>query len=173
LNREDIDRLINDAVWVPSGSNNQPWKFVVITDPTLMKEFSDACKKEWLANLDQYPHMRQYEKSMTDPGYNVFYNAPALAIIFGNTDSYWYVYDCSMVALNLALLAEEAGLGTCWIGFAHSIFDKPEVKSRLGVPENFKLVAPVILGYPSENTPQQENPRKPFEIIHYAGSVSR
>jgi len=168
LSRERIDELINDAVWVPSGSNNQPWRFVVITDKSLMKRYSDAAKADWLRNLDATPHMQQYEEYIKDPDYNIFYNAPVLVIVYGNTDSYWNVYDCTMVAHNLHLLAEESGLGCCWIGFAHNIFSEPEIKKEFGVPGNFQLVAPVILGYPAKKETASENPnrRKPFDVTH-------
>jgi nitroreductase len=158
--------LINDAVWVPSGSNNQPWRFVVITDKEKLKEYSDTAKKRWLENLENTPYMQQYEKALRNPNYNVFYNAPAVIAIFGDTASYWHVYDCSMVAQNLHILSEEAGLGCCWIGFAHNIFDDTEIKKELGIPENFQLVAPLILGHPAKKTAIAENPnkRKPFEI---------
>jgi nitroreductase len=131
-----------------------------------MKEYSDAAKKMWLDNLADFPHMLQYEKAIRDPGYNVFYNAPALVIIYGNRESYWHVYDCSMVALNLHLLAEEQGLGCCWIGFAHNVFADPAVKKELGIPENYQLVAPLILGHPAKEEKVAENPnkRKPFQI---------
>jgi len=39
LPREELDRLIHEAVWVPSGSNNQPWRFVVVTDRKLLREY--------------------------------------------------------------------------------------------------------------------------------------
>jgi nitroreductase len=166
LSREKITELIQDAVWVPSGSNNQPWRFVVITDKAKLKTYSDAAKKMWLENLDRSPHMQAYEKTFRDPGSNIFYNAPSLVVIYGNSDSYWYVHDCSMVALNLYLLAEEEDLGCCWIGEAHNIFADPSVKKELGIPENYQLVAPLILGHPAGKRASVENPipRKPFEI---------
>jgi nitroreductase len=166
LSKEDITGLIRDAAWVPSGSNNQPWRFVVITDKAKMKAYSDAAKKNWLKNMDACPFMQQYEEDIKDPNYNVFYNAPALIIIYGHSDSYWHVYDCSMVAYNLHLLAEEDGLGCCWIGFAHNIFADPAVKKELGVPQEYQLVAPVILGHPAVKSTVTQNPnkRKPFEI---------
>ena len=167
LSREKIIKLINNAVWVPSGSNNQPWRFVVITDMAKMKAYSDAAKKNWLENLANSPHMQQYENSIRNPEYNIFYNAPALVIVYGNSESYWHTYDCSMVAYNLHLLAEEEGLGCCWVGFAHNIFADPSVKKELGIPEEYQLVAPVILGHPaSKNTVRENtNKRKPFDII--------
>lgn len=166
LTREQLTGLINDAVWVPSGSNDQPWRFVVITDRAKLKAYSDAAKKMWQENLPDCPHMQQYEKAIRDPAYNIFYNAPALVIVYGNSQSHWYAYDCSMVALNLHLLAEEDGLGCCWIGFAHNVFADPAVKAELGVPAAYRLVAPLILGYPAVKRERTENPntRKPFEI---------
>lgn len=62
LARERLTDLINAAVWVPNGSNNQPLKFVVITDKALLKKYSDAAKGDWLARLAETPHMQQYEK---------------------------------------------------------------------------------------------------------------
>ena len=167
LSREWLTDLINAAVWVPNGSNNQPWGFVVITDRALMKRYSDSAKSDWLNRLAEIPYMQQYEKAILDPEYNIFYNAPALVIIYGNTESYWCVYDCSMVAYNLHLLAEESGLGACWIGFAHNVFATREMKAEFGIPESYELVAPVILGHPTASHPTTGTPRKPFSIHFY------
>jgi len=60
LPREKITRLINDAVWVPSGTNNQPWRFVVITDKAKMKDYSDAAKKNWPGKPEQKKTIRHY-----------------------------------------------------------------------------------------------------------------
>ena len=166
LSREQLTELINDAVWVASGSNNQPWRFVVITDKAKLKAYSDQAKQCWLDNLASTPYMQQYESFLNNPDYNIFYNAPALVIIYGDSKAHWHVYDCSMVAHNIHLLAQEDGLGCCWIGFAHNILDNPAVKKELGVPENYELVAPLILGYPHKEPRQGLNPnkRKEFEI---------
>jgi nitroreductase len=166
LPRETIEALIRTAVWAPSGSNNQPWRFVVISDKERLKRISDRAKEKWLANLDDAPYIRQYEKWMKNPEFNIFYNAPTLIVIYGDSRAHWQVYDCSMVAQNINLLAEEQGLGCCWIGFAHNVLDEPDVKQELGVSEEYRLVAPLIIGYPAVKREQAENPiqRKPFEI---------
>lgn len=164
--RETIDNLIQTAVWAPSGSNNQPWRFVVITDKAKLKAYSDAAKQGWLKNFENATYIQQYEKWLKNPAYNIFYNAPALIVIYGDSSSYWHAYDCSMVAQNINLLAEEAGLGCCWIGLAHNVLAEPAVKQELGIPEQYNLVAPLIVGYPAAKKDITENPikRNPFEI---------
>ncbi|OEU56272.1 MAG: hypothetical protein BA871_10995 [Desulfuromonadales bacterium C00003096] len=72
LKREEINELINTATWVPSGSNNQPWHFVVITDRDKLRSYSDAAKMAWLATLEDNPHMHQYEEYIRDSEYNIF-----------------------------------------------------------------------------------------------------
>lgn len=167
--QETLTELINDAVWVPNGSNLQPWRFVVISDKEKLRAYSDTAKKMWLEDLDNSPHMKDYEGTFKNPKTNIFYNAPSIIVIYGNSDSYWYNYDCSMVALNLQLLAEERDLGCCWIGEAHNIFAEPSVKEELGIPAKYKLVAPIIVGYPATKNKGTENPnkRKPLEISYF------
>ena len=62
--------------------------------------------------------------------------------------------------------AHAKGIGSCWIGFAHNVLDEPEIKKELGLPEEYELVAPLIIGYPAVKREQAENPikRKPVEI---------
>ena len=57
------------------------------------------------------------------------------------------------------LLAEEEGLGTCWIGS----FREEEVKDILGVPEDVKVLALTPLGYPDEDP--KDRGRKELEDI--------
>ena len=118
--------------------------------------------KSLLAELETSPYLEQYGGMLRNPEFNIFYNAQTLVIVYGNTSSHWQVYDCTMVAYNLMLLAEEDGLGSCWIGFAHRIFDMDEIMRELNVPKEFSLVAPIILGYPAEGKQRPEVSRKPY-----------
>lgn len=164
--KETLNELINDAVWVPSGSNMQPWRFAVISNKEKLKSYSDKAKKMWLENLDECPYMKAYESTFTNPEANIFYNAPSLIVVYGDSESFWFNYDCSMVALNIHILAEERKMGCCWIGEAHNILAVPSVKQELGIPENYTLVAPIIIGYPDADREGKQNPnkRKPFKI---------
>jgi nitroreductase len=162
LTQQEIEALIADAVWAPSGSNQQPWRFVVIRDSATLKRYSDLCKKTLLAELESSPYLEQYGGMLRKAEFNIFYNAQALVIVYGDTSSHWRAYDCTMVAYNLMLLAEEDGLGSCWIGFAHRIFDMEEIKRELKVPPEYSLVAPIIVGHPAHTKPSPGVLRKPY-----------
>ena len=48
------------------------------------------------------------------------------------------------------LAAASAGLGTCWVGS----FDEDKVKKLLKIPEDYRVVALLALGYPKEQLDQ-------------------
>lgn len=162
LTQKQVEALIADAVWAPSASNQQPWRFVIIQDPATLKHYSDLCKEKLLAELETTPYLEQYATMLNNPDFNIFYNATTLVVIYGNNSTYWKTYDCTMVAYNLMLLAEEDKLGSCWIGFAHRILDTDEIKRQLCVPKEYSLVAPIILGHPAHDRQSSGVPRKPY-----------
>jgi nitroreductase len=147
--RVTIDALLKDATQAASGSNLQPWEFVVITDRDFMKEISDSCKREMLADVEADPNspLKRYEASLRNPDLNVFYNAPCLIYVVAPRSAPLAIFDCSMAACNIMLSARARGLGTCWIGLGAS----PE-------PEVYRIVAPIIVGVPDQDPPAP--PRK-------------
>ena len=63
----------------------------------------------------------------------------------------------------MILVAQELGLGTCWIG----AFDENKLKQILKIPDDIRVVAMTPLGYPGEQKTEITD-RKPLEqIIHY------
>lgn len=167
LDKEVIQELIQTAIWCPSASNIQPWGFVVIQDQEYMKQLSDQSKAIWLANIDNIPRMQQYRGMMENQDYNIFYNAPALVIIYGKKGNVWSKNDCSMLAQNLMLAAWEKGIGSCWIGFAHNVCDTPEFREKYKIADDYELMAPIILGYP-ETMPTGVVPRKEYPIFSWS-----
>jgi nitroreductase len=58
----------------------------------------------------------------------------------------WCVVDVSIALEHIVLAATSEGLGTCWVGS----FNEGEVKEMLKIPENYRVVALLALGYPHE-----------------------
>ncbi|MEG6523691.1 nitroreductase family protein [Desulfotomaculum sp. 1211_IL3151] len=161
---EVLQELITLGTRAATGSGNQPWGFVVIRDQVELKKISDLSREHWLANLEHYPHMKQYQTMMSKENYNMFYNAPCLLIIYGDSRSHWYIYDASLAAGNIMLAAKNYGLGTCWIGNAENICDTEAFKAKYNVPKSYQVVCPLIIGYPKAEIPPAK--RKPALIFH-------
>ncbi|MCW2277522.1 nitroreductase family protein [Heliophilum fasciatum] len=170
VTKETIEQLLQAATQAPSAMNFQPWAFLIIQDRAKLAEFSTQAKALLLTLLEQAPNLRRYETALSNPKFNIFYEAATLLVIYGKPESHRTIVDCSLAAQNLMLAAHALGLGTCWIGFAQPLLDQPDIKASLGVPADYQVVAPIIIGYPQGKMPAPE--KKPPEIIAWHGQAS-
>lgn len=147
ISKETLMNLIELGTKASTGSSMEPWGFVTIRDKDEIESLSEMTKKYLLENLEKYPYLNQYESWLKNSEYSIFNHANTLLIIYGNIDSHWYVYDCSLAADNIMLAAYSMGIGTCWIGFAEHTLNTKEFKEKYGVPEKYELVCPMSMGY--------------------------
>lgn len=160
VSKEMIDKLLEAATLAPSASNGQPWAFAVVEGSQIIKGYSDRSKAHLLEVMgDEDP--RGYKKALSNPGFNIFYDAGTLIIIYSKHKGGFG--DCCLAAQNLMLAAHAAGMGTCWIGLSTDFFDTEEFKSEMGIPLEYKAVAPLAVGYPGES--RSGYLRKPPEIV--------
>ena len=122
--KEALERILEAGRIAPSASNRQPWHFIVVTDSEKRKVISKG----------------PYAKFVTE--------SPVVIVGLGDTKASpkWYIVDVSIALENMVLAATAEGLGTCWIGG----FIEYEVRQLLGIPENFKIVSLLSVGYPRE-----------------------
>jgi nitroreductase len=73
--------------------------------------------------------------------------------------------DCWLAAENLMLAACALGLGTCCIGSAVTVLNRPDVKSELLILHETKVVVPIVIRIPAGPTP--DVPRKAPEILSW------
>lgn len=139
-----IAALIDAAIQAPSAIDRQPWRFVVVRDRTLLDRISSGAKAHRLRG-ETLAELRQH---LEDPGFHIFYHAPALVVICAPLGTPWIVEDCSLAAENLMLAAHGAGLGTCWIGFAQDYLNTPDGRDLLKLAPDVAVVAPIIVGHP-------------------------
>lgn len=147
ISDEVINELLVLGTKAATGSNCQPWGFVVIKDKDAIQSMSDEIKVKLHENLEEYPYFKQYEKWLTNPKFNVFNRANCILAIYGDTSTHFYDKDCSLAAANIILAANDMGIGTCWIGFAESYFSTPEFKAKYNVLENYDIVCTLSMGY--------------------------
>jgi nitroreductase len=149
-----ILQMIQDSCSAPSAANNQPWHFIAVLDKKTIKALSDEAKKNIIAGIRKQPNspIASYLAQLEQETFNVFHNAPALVYIVGNPQIPSLVFDVSLAAAYFMFSATARGLGTCWIGLGREIRD-PELLASIGVPEGFKIIAPIIVGYPRQIPP--------------------
>jgi nitroreductase len=139
------DALVKDllaaAMSAPSAGNQQPWQFVVITDPEI---------------LGKVPAINPYAAMAKD--------APLAILICGDLTlekypGYW-VQDCSAATQNLLLAAHGGGLGAVWTGI-FPLSDRVEgFKQLCRLPEQVIPLALVVIGYPAQSLQPQDRFRE-------------
>ncbi len=144
-----LESLIHAAVQAPSAVDTQPWRFVVLRERQLLDRISREAKAQRLLS-EPVAELRAH---LENPGFHIFYHAPALILIAAEHQAPWVVEDCALAAQNLMLAAYAAGLGSCWIGFAQAYLDSAPGKQLLGIPQSWVAVAPIIVGHPRSAPP--------------------
>ena len=159
---EIIGEIIKESCLAPSSGNGQPWRFIIVDRKDMIKSLSDDSKKNILSLIEQNPDspLKKYETTLRNQAFNVFYNAPCVVFIVGSQQQRSLSVDCSLAACYFMLSATARNLGTCWIGQGTAVQD-PELLEKIGLPEDHKIVAPIIIGYPKSipEIPERTEPQ--------------
>jgi nitroreductase len=177
LDEKTVRRLLDAAVQAPTAMHREPWAFVVIQDPPLLRRLSDRAKASWPIAMTPeqrhhaatVPQMSAFAQRLADPEFNLFYDATTLVAIGSIGSGVFSEADCWLAAENLMLAACALGLGTCCIGSAVVALNAPETRAELDLPADFSVVAPIIVGVPREVPPT--SPRKPPRVVCWRKGV--
>ena len=152
IEAETIKALIDAAVLAPSAVNSQPWEFWVVLGRDRIEDLSQRAKAWLVEKVAHDPtagavHQRQH---LATPDLSLLYHAPALMLVTAESFEKQADEDCCLAAFSLMLGARNLGIGTCWIGSTRPWFNLATTKRELGIPEAASVVAPVVMGYPTE-----------------------
>jgi nitroreductase len=161
LKQEELDILIEAAIYAPSGSNAQPWHFTVIQDREVINHLNNV-SKDVLAKSGS-----EYGKRMTaSPNYDITYGAPTLIIVSGKKDAPNSIADCSAAIQNILLAAESLNIGSVWLGLISAGFKVEGVAEKIGVPDEYKPFYGIALGY-KQSEEKREAPTRKTEVVNY------
>jgi len=142
ISRVDLEKIVDAGRKAPTGRNEQPWEFVVVTDMYTRQNIAE---------------LTTYGKYIAD--------AAACIAVFCRGNTPYFLEDGAAATENILLAATALGIGSCWVAADKAPYAQ-NIADLLGAPETHRLVTLVALGYPSEEPPRK--PRRPLsEVLHW------
>ena len=140
---EDVlNQIIEAGRNAPLAANRQPIHFVIVTDNEKQKDLSNGLFNRFIKN------------------------APVVVVGCADVNSLltgkWAIVDATIAMQNMVIAAWTLGVGSCWIGD----FNEKKVKELLKIPDKWKVVALVTLGYPAEQ-PKQRKKKSIEELFSF------
>ncbi|MFL5959450.1 MAG: nitroreductase family protein [Gaiellaceae bacterium] len=171
---ELVENALRAAGTAPSGAHQQPWTFVVVTDPDLKARLREAAEKE---EREFYEHRASPEwlEAVAPIGTDFvkahITDAPVVIVVFeqtwlpgpdGTKLKHYYVRESVGIAVGFLLAALQSA-GLC--ALTHTPSPMGFLRELLDRPANERPFALIPVGYPSEQAVVPDLERKPLEQI--------
>ena len=169
-----IEQAVATAGTAPSGANQQPWTFVVVSDDALKQELRELAETEErrLYEKRASPEMLEAIRPIgTDWVKPHLTDAPYLIVVFeqayglepdGTKRKHYYVRESVGIAVGFLLAAlHEAGL----VSLVHTPSPMGFLARLLGRPEGERPFVLVAAGYPADGAVVPDITRKPLDEI--------
>lgn len=146
--QEKLGRILEAGRLAPSWANKQCWRFILVEDTSMRERLNEVMNG--------------------NPGATVYEDAPITLVICadpsnsGKKDNKeYYMLDIGIVTEHIMLAICAEGLGACWVGR----FDERPIKNLLNIPEEYRAVAVIPIGFPDEQP--DPKPRKELNTLLY------
>ncbi len=121
--REHLEKIVDAGRLAASGSNRQPWDFIVVTDQAMIEQLTVVGK--WMRK------------------------AGAIIVVVIDPYSRWSLEDGSAAIQNMLVASTALGYGSCWVE-GDSLPYEEQFKTLLYIPKGKRLLALVPIGVPVE-----------------------
>lgn len=139
--REVLEDIVDCGRLAATARNEQPWEFIVVTDPA---------KRATIANLADY---------------GKFIAQASACVVVVCKDGTYFLEDGAAASQNILLGAWAYGVGSCWVAGDKKAY-AVEAAKFLGVPEGYRVISLIALGYPA--APSAAKPKRSLgEVIHW------
>lgn len=177
VERDKIVRIIEAGRFAPTGANVQPFRFSVVQAPDVLRSIKKMIIGSFVertardsrvlaeriergqalstAENMQHAYAERWQAKADDLDRDVdrlLFDAPALISLYVPAAFTTFSTEVGLVGMQMVLMAESLGLGTCFIGWiagasvgiANSL---PEVKKAMNIPEDYALSLAFVVGY--------------------------
>jgi len=135
--REDLETIIDAARLAATGYNNQPWEFVVVTDPQMLQK---VAIRPWMDKA-----------------------AAVVAVVIDQQAQFWQE-DGSAAIQNMLIAVTALGYGACWVQ-GRTRDHEDELKQLLNIPEKLHLMSLVAVGVPDESP--EKDKKSLDDVLHW------
>jgi len=162
---EDLERIIEAARLAPSGTNRQPWRFILLNSKEEMRKITGAVVQPFVLEapavfvccLDRNAYTRGLvEERMHELVRAEVFSEEAAGYIYQMKmpdqvkdvviPASAYI-DLGIAVQNMVLTATALGLGSCWV----RLFNPRQVHQALGLSTDIEAVVLLPVGYPAQS----------------------
>jgi len=141
-----IKEFLEVGMSAPSAGNEQPWHFIIISDPQILNEIPTF-----------HPHSKMLE------------NAASAILVCCNKKLEKHkgmgIQDCSAATENILIAVQAKGLGAVWLGIYPRKKRITGLRKLLNIPEHVIPFSLISIGYPAEQKPRAD--RYDISRVHY------
>ena len=153
VEKEKLMKILEAGRWSPTAINAQPQRILVLNTHENLAKVKEFCT----FGYDQkYVDLSKECDDKANGKINLYYGAPlVLFVCYDETECWTHPLtgvksgktDATIVATHMMLEAASLDLGSVWISY----FDQEKARKLLNIPENWKSVCMLYIGYPAED----------------------
>lgn len=164
---EVINYILEAGRLSPSGGNEQPWKFGLITDRAMINEISQiAYNQDWIKPASFLVVLCTYNVDKSRGGRDIQkVRYPGLAKIIEDMEDEIYTklnleeHQTKIPGTHMVIAALEHGLGSTWVSY----FDVDKLTHFLKLPKPYIASEIIAFGYPVDN--ENVTDKKSFDEV--------
>jgi len=158
LEKEKLMQVLESARLAPSGSNTQPWNFIIVeSNETKEKIASVDHNQKWMLSAPVFIVCVADVCCRMSPKQDRYIDEES-----PEPEVKQIIRDTAIAIEHILLEADRLGLATCWTGW----FDQKDMRPILNIPDDKYVCGVITIGYGEESP--KERPRRTMEdIIRY------
>lgn len=142
VSKSDLQTILTAGMYAPSAMNKQPWEFLVIQEPALLKQITQV-----------------------HPYADFVIEAGTAILLCQNKQQAFGAYgpiDCALAAQNIMLSAHALGYGTCFCGVWPDTERMNAFSTTFNLPTGVEVIGLIALGTPADqpDTPDRFDAKK-------------